>query len=72
MAAEVSNDVGVPASDHDRLVEMHTILKGHLAPGVNDHEQRIRRLERAVWIATGVAAAIGSAVGSAIGQVAGL
>ena len=59
-------------TDHDRLVEMHTILMGQLSPGMTDHEQRIRRLERAVWIATGVAAAIGSAVGSAIGQVAGL
>ena len=70
MASEVSREV-VPASDHDRLVEIHTILKNQLSPGVSDHEQRIRRLERAVWVATGVAAAIGSAIGSAIGQVAG-
>lgn len=34
----------------------------------NDHEARIRKLERMVWIATGFAAAIGSAVGSFIGQ----
>ena len=33
-----------------------------------DHETRIRRLERWVWVATGVAAAIGSAVGSYLGS----
>ncbi|TDE02824.1 hypothetical protein [Jiangella asiatica] len=59
------NGEDIPTSDHDRLVEIHTMLREHLAPKVLDHESRIRRLERAIWIAAGVAAAVGSAVGNA-------
>lgn len=38
---------------------------------VADHEQRIRRLERALWIGVGIAAAAGSAVGSAASSLLG-
>jgi hypothetical protein len=55
-------------SDHDRIVEIHTLLREHVAPKVADHESRIRRLERAVWLAAGVAAAAGSAIGSVLGS----
>lgn len=34
-----------------------------------DHEARIRRLERALWMGIGFAAALGSAVGSFVGQI---
>ncbi|SDT69409.1 hypothetical protein [Jiangella sp. DSM 45060] len=58
-------------SDHDRIVEIHTLLREHLAPKVLDHETRIRKLERALWIAAGLAAAGGSAIGSYVGGVFG-
>ena len=32
-----------------------------------DHEQRLRRLERWIWVATGAAATAGSAVGTFLG-----
>ncbi|WP_053203788.1 hypothetical protein [Jiangella muralis] len=54
-------------SDHDRIVEIHTLLRENLVPKVADHESRIRRLEKAVWLAAGLAAAGGSAIGSLIG-----
>lgn len=36
-----------------------------------DHELRIRRLERAVWIATGFASAAGGTVGALASQLMG-
>lgn len=33
-----------------------------------DHEGRIRKLEKAVWVATGVASACGGAVGALFSQ----
>jgi len=36
-----------------------------------DHESRIRRLERALWLATGFAAAFGGAAGSVITKLLG-
>lgn len=49
-------------------------LKTSLSPlpvTVADHEQRIRRLERAVWISAGFAAALGSAVGASLSSLMG-
>lgn len=37
----------------------------------DDHEARIRRLERWVWFATGAAAAVGSAAGSLTSTIVG-
>lgn len=54
-------------SDRDLLVEIHTTVRAH-AVTTADHEQRLRRVERILWIGIGVAAAGGSAVGSFIGQ----
>ncbi|ALL74273.1 hypothetical protein AD006_01145 [Pseudonocardia sp. EC080610-09] len=36
-----------------------------------DHESRIRKLEKAVWIASGIAAAAGGTLGSLIAPVLG-
>lgn len=46
------------------LMRVETKLDASLTR-VDDHEARIRRLERAVWIAAGVAAASGGTVGAA-------
>jgi hypothetical protein len=37
----------------------------HSLSDVSDHEDRLRKLERIVWIATGLAAASGGAIGAA-------
>ena len=57
----------VPPGVETRLAVMDTKLDALLNQR-QDHETRIRRLERWVWVATGVAAAIGSAVGSYLGS----
>lgn len=57
-------------SDHDRIVEIHTLLREKVVPKTDDHETRIRRLERSMWLAAGFAAAAGSAIGSVIGSSA--
>jgi hypothetical protein len=52
-----------PMDDHDLLVRIDTKLDS-VATGLNDHELRIRKLERIIWLATGVAAASGGAIGT--------
>ncbi len=54
----------------DRLVRIETKLDRALADQA-DHEQRIRKVERVVWIAAGVAAAAGAAGGSVAGLITG-
>lgn len=47
-------------------------LKTTLAPmpaTIADHEARLRRLERALWLGVGFAAALGSAAGTAASQL---
>lgn len=46
------------------LGEIKADLKNALNRG-DDHEARIRKLERIVWVAAGIAAASGGAVGAA-------
>lgn len=58
-------------SDHDLLVEIHTTVTRQIGPTLRDHETRIRKAERVVWIATGVAATIGSLVGASAGTLIG-
>lgn len=38
---------------------------------LNDHENRIRRVERSVWIAAGACAAAGGVLGSLVGPLIG-
>lgn len=47
----------------DRLVRIETKLDNVIYLGT-DHETRIRKLERALWLATGAAAAAGGTVGA--------
>jgi hypothetical protein len=54
----------------DRLVSIETKLDLSIGR-VDDHETRLRRLERTVWIAAGVAAAGGGAVGAVARQIMG-
>ena len=58
-------------NDSQRLVRIETLILG-LANKGDDHETRIRRLEKVLYIGIGVAAAGGSAIGSYIGQLGGL
>lgn len=55
-------------NDSQRLVRIETILIS-MASGASDHEERIRKLERVLYIGIGFAAAVGSAAGSYIGQL---
>ena len=55
-------------TDSERLVRIETLLLGMTSKG-DDHELRIRRLEKVLYAGIGFAAAIGSAVGSAVGQL---
>lgn len=57
-------------TDHDRLIVIETLLRERLAR-VDDHETRIRRLERGMWVAAGFAAAAGSAIGTTAGRILG-
>lgn len=58
-------------NDSQRLVRIETLLLGISSKG-DDHEIRIRRLEKVLYIGIGVAAAGGSAIGSYIGQLGGI
>lgn len=54
----------------ERLVRIETKLD--LATGNHaDHELRIRRLERAVWVASGAAATVGGTLGTLLGRFLG-
>ncbi len=55
-------------SDSERLIRIETILLSMKDSG-DDHETRIRRLEKVLYIGIGIAAAGGSAIGSYIGQL---
>jgi hypothetical protein len=54
----------------ERLTRIETKLDAAISRG-DDHEHRLRRLERAVWVATGAAAAVGGAVGSVAHHLVG-
>lgn len=53
-------------SDHDLLVQIHAMIVYNVAPQQVDHEARIRRLERIVWLAMGAAAVSGGTIGSLV------
>ncbi|MGH4001541.1 MAG: hypothetical protein ACRDTJ_29230 [Pseudonocardiaceae bacterium] len=55
-------------TDRDLLIAVHTNVET-LVKASDDHEARIRRLERWQYIATGLAAAAGSGVGAGIASV---
>ena len=47
-------------------VKLDAVLSKH-----DDHESRLRRLERALWVVTGFAAALGGGIGSVITKLLG-
>lgn len=51
----------------ESLVEIKTLLQGVLSKS-EDHESRIRSLERAKWLIAGIAAAGGGTAGTLISQ----
>ncbi|WDS51658.1 membrane protein [Microbacterium phage Barnstormer] len=68
MAPSVTiSEGGVPPSEDAALVsfltrvevKLDTVLSGH-----NDHETRIRALERKVWLVAGAAAVLGGVLGN--------
>lgn len=70
-----------PDTVGERLARIETKLDAFLAQQTNyetraqsnhvDHETRIRRLERALWTATGFAAAGGGTLGAIVSQLIG-
>lgn len=57
-------------TDSQRLVRIETLLE-LMVKGDADHEARIRKLERWVFIATGIAGGIGGVVGQSIRAIIG-
>jgi hypothetical protein len=70
MTIERSPERDVEREVLDRLVSIETKLDISISR-VDDHETRLRRLERAVWIAAGAAAAGGGVIGSLAQQIMG-
>lgn len=57
-------------SDRDLLVEIHTTVKAQVA-AITDHEVRLRRVEKILYIGIGLSAGAGSAVGSVLANFLG-
>jgi hypothetical protein len=55
-------------NDHDLLIAIYTNVETLVKNG-DDHETRIRRLERWQYVATGLAAALGSGAGASIASL---
>lgn len=58
----------------DRLVRIETKLDrilGDDSGGLEDHEQRLRRLERWMFLLTGAAATLGSSAGVVVSKLLG-
>lgn len=58
------------AAEIERLTRIEVKLDNFITV-YTDHETRLRKLERAVWIATGFATAAGGGLGALITQVMG-
>lgn len=68
------SDPGSAGDQFERLVRVETKLDQLLAriiPVQDDHETRLRKLERMIWIATGAALAGGGAAGAIASQLTG-
>jgi hypothetical protein len=63
-------DVSTDTEVLERLTRIEVKLDAAMSRG-DDHETRIRRLERVVWIAAGAAATGGGLLGSIIQQMTG-
>lgn len=67
MYATLQQDIGAIRTTTDDLKISLSGVPGRL----NDHELRIRRLERALWVGVGFSAAVGSAAGAAVSKLLG-
>lgn len=63
--------MNIEPTQQERLIRIEVKLDQALLID-NDHEARIRRLERALWTASGFAAAGGGIVGALISRVLGV
>lgn len=68
------NDMGsvtITAKEvYDKLSELVVSMSG-VPARIEDHETRLRSLERKIWAATGFAAALGAGLGTALSQLIG-
>lgn len=74
MYAQLQQDIGAIRTSQQALTDTLgplSVRMSTLEQTNADHENRIRRLERAVWIAAGVAAAVGSTAGSVLSSTLG-
>jgi hypothetical protein len=65
---------GSPGDQIERFVRLETkldLLLQQIMPKQDDHEARIRKLERMVWLAAGSALAGGGAAGAIASQITG-
>lgn len=68
------SDPGSAGDQFERLVRVETKLDqllDRIIPAQEDHETRIRKLERMIWVATGAALAGGGAAGALASQIMG-
>lgn len=59
-----------PKEIYDKLVEL-VVAMSPVPSRIEDHENRLRTLERKIWMAAGFAAAIGTGLGTALSQILG-
>ncbi len=59
-----------PREIYDKLVEL-VVTMAPLPVAVQDHENRLRSLERKIWAAAGFAAALGTGLGTVLSQIIG-
>ncbi len=55
---------------YDKLSEL-VVVMSPVPARVEDHEVRIRGLEKKIWAAAGFAAAVGTGLGTALSQILG-
>lgn len=55
---------------YDKLSEL-VVAMSPIPAQVKDHEDRLRGLEKKIWMAAGFAAAIGTSLGAALSQIFG-
>jgi len=66
----VGTEAGIDREVLDRLTRIEVKLDAAMNRS-EDHEDRLRRLERALWAATGAAAIIGGTVGGGLFRMFG-
>lgn len=59
-----------PKEIYDKLVEL-VVAMSPVPARMEDHETRLRSLERKIWMAAGFAAAIGTGLGTVLSQLIG-